>query len=86
VTLANGSVRGDARGLMHKALFRAAYSITRLTEDERRYMTASYESDLYLSENAAEVLRLDSPRLRQLRGACLALDLPMCEHNVCGEA
>ncbi|MCC5887096.1 MAG: putative sugar O-methyltransferase [Gammaproteobacteria bacterium] len=84
--LAKGTVsstlEGIAQRLVRSALFARGYGVKRLSKDERRFMMTSYDGNGYLPENAVQELRLDHPRLRQLREDYRALDLPVCRHTV----
>jgi SAM-dependent methyltransferase len=48
-----------------------------LTEEERRWMTTKHDDSVPLPPGAAEQLRPDNPRLRELRETYAALDLPV---------
>jgi SAM-dependent methyltransferase len=48
-----------------------------LTKEDRRYLTSLYDASVPLPDGAADDLSADSPRLRELRDAYAALDLPV---------
>jgi hypothetical protein len=82
----NNLVGGTARRLLRNILFKAGYGVKRLTEDERRYMRASYDDNTVLPPGATDTLHLGNPRLQQLQDSYRALDLPVCRHTVWDEA
>lgn len=75
-----------ARRLLRKAFLKAGYGVRRLTDEERRYIHSSYDRSVQLPDGADQALRLDHPRLRELRAAYRALDLPVCRHTVWSES
>jgi SAM-dependent methyltransferase len=52
-----------------------------LTEEDRRYLTEYYDASVPLPEGAQEELTERSPRLRELREAYAALDLPASDRS-----
>jgi hypothetical protein len=52
-----------------------------ITAEDRHYLTSLYDDSVPLPEGAERELRADSPRLRELRSAYAALDLPVVDES-----
>lgn len=70
---------------LRRWLARLGIRVSRLSADERLYAGPSYDKHSPVPESAYEVLRLDNPRLQELRQAYRALNLPVCRHTIWDE-
>lgn len=75
-------LRGRAKNLMLRQFHRMGLRITRMESEEKRFLRASYDASTPLPAGARETLRHDHPRLRELRAAYAALDLPVCRQSL----
>ena len=66
---------------IRRAVWKFGYNIRRLTPEDRHYFGASFDSDGLLPDSAVE-LRLDNPRLQELRRLYAELNYPVCEHTL----
>lgn len=52
-----------------------------ITPEDRRYLRTPFDDSVPLRPGAEKELRVDNPRLKMLRHAYAALDLPVCEQS-----
>ena len=67
------------RRLAGRAAAKAGY--TRAAPERDGYLTTLHDASTALPEGAADILRADHPRLRELRAAYAALDWPVTAHS-----
>lgn len=72
--------------VIRKIFLGLGYNVKKLTGDERRYMSASYDPESWVPDDALSLLREDSPRLLELRNSYRKLDLPVSVHTVWDES
>jgi SAM-dependent methyltransferase len=72
--------QGRARGLLRRRRGPQPHpDLVRLTEEDWRYLTNLHDESVPLPPGAERELSPEHPRLRELRGAYAALDLPVLE-------